>query len=158
MNRRTLIPTILFVALGAGTAGADTHCTTAEGEATYMERRYSGGPPPPPGFEIGRTEWTFQGAVMERSISCTPPESALPDEVRRECSREDEVHDEDLVVGFIPGSEITLAESSPDRPWEILRKYVVRMVYYRPSGKPLPGGLVRYDEFMICTFRQILAP
>lgn len=151
LSKSSLLVVLTLWGAFTSRAFADTNCSTAQGSATYMDRHYGGGPPPPPGFEVGRTEWVFRGTVVERTISCTM-------EIRNGCSEDEEIHDADLVVRFLPGSEVVLSESPPDRPWEVLRKYVAKMELYRPSGKPLPGGLPRYEEYMICTYRRILAP
>ncbi|MBS1961286.1 MAG: hypothetical protein JST04_03645 [Bdellovibrionales bacterium] len=138
-------------------AGANTDCTTANGLVRFHETSYSGGPPPPPGFEVGRTEWIFSGAVVDRVVRCTPG-GELPPERIGTCPSDPEIHDADLRIDFVPGTDRTLYESPADEPWHRVRKYVVEIEAARPSGSPLPNGIPSVRDFALCEMNQIFAP
>jgi hypothetical protein len=154
---RSLLFLLLFVfGFFASSAFASIVCSTANGEATYLENHYNGGAPPPPGSEIGRTEWKLSGVVLLRSLTCTPSSDVSPEFAS--CSADGEIQDADLTAHFLLNSERTLYESPSNEPWHHVRKYVSVIELVRPSGKPLPTGVARYEDFVICTESWILAP
>ena len=147
----------LILAIPFSQASANTHCSTADGTATYLQTHYMGGPAPPPNFEVGRMEWKLSGRTLLRSISCTPGESNPPTEDKgspggiHPCSPDQIIEDADLVAGFMPNSEVVIYVSPPTEPWHRTRKYLSKIEMYRPSRAALPNGLLRFEEFVICT-------
>jgi hypothetical protein len=156
--KQIYVAMVLGSLLLVSSVSANTDCSTADGQATYLESHSMGGPPPPPGYEVGRTEWKLGGKAVLRAISCTSPGPELPPEGLRGLCGSDEIKDLDLVAQFVPGNETILYQSPANEPWQVVKKYTSKVEIYRPSGKPLPNGLVRYDEFVICTYRQMMLP
>ncbi len=146
----------LMLGLYATNGFANIDCSTANGSATYLESHYSGGPPPPPGFEVGRIEWKLAGNILLRSLTCTPGRD-LPRELSS-CGGDSEIHDDDLTARFIPGAEKTIYESPANEAWHYVRKYLSLVEFVRPSGKPLPTGLPQFEDFVLCTDSTIFAP
>lgn len=148
----------LGIAIGSlfENAEANTDCTSAKGDIVFRNHVYMGGARPPADFEVGRTEWVVSGTVLSREVRCTDP--APHSDGARNCPRDTEIHDPDLVARRIEGTERVLYESPKDEPWHHVLKYTVDARVLRPSGLPLPDGRVVAEDILLCELNQIFAP
>ena len=157
MKASTLVLSISGLLLAIG-AQANIDCSDAPGRVAFHETSYSGGPPPRPGMEIGRTEWVLGGKTVLRDIRCTSGDDSIPPDPRlAKCGDEGRIEDADLIARFV-GPETVLYQSPSNAGPFILRKFLVKAEMFRKSGKPLPDGTKRYEDFILCQYLQYFYP